>query len=259
MRRSIVILAAVISISANLHAQTSDPQALAFAAQALNAMTGGATITDVTLNGNVTWTIGADQDQGPATLLAKGNGESKVDLQLSGGERVELRDISTGSPLGEWIGDGNPTPFAMHNCWTDAVWFFPIFSSMVVAPAQNVTLLYLGQTTLNGENVQHLQAYLYLSGQSQTTISFVQGVSVVDYYLNSSSLLPVAITFNTHPDDNAGLAIPIQILFSNYQQVSGVQVPFHVQKFLNTQPLLDFTVSSVAFNSGLPFSDFTMQ
>jgi hypothetical protein len=257
MRQSLALL--TILVSTLLHAQNSDPQALSLAAQSLAAMTGGNPITDVTLTGNATWTMGDSQDQGPATLLAKGNGESKVDLQLSGGERVELRDASTGSPLGEWINTGNPTQFALHNCWTDAVWFFPIFSSMVIAPTQNVTLLYVGQTTLNGENVQHLQSYIYLTGQSQTTISFVQSVSVVDYYLDSSSLLPVATTFNTHPDDNAGLSMPIQILFSNYRQVSGVQVPFHVQKFLNTQPLLDFTVSSAVFNSSLPLSDFTVQ
>ena len=45
----------------------SDPQALAFAAQSLAALTGGTTVNDVTLSGNATLTVGSDVGSGTAT------------------------------------------------------------------------------------------------------------------------------------------------------------------------------------------------
>ncbi len=65
----------------------------------------------------------------------------------------------------------------------------------------------------------------------------------VDFFLDSTTLLPAAITFNIHPDNNALLDLPVEIRFSDYRVVSpsGVvaglqtgavsspQIPFHIQ------------------------------
>jgi len=45
----------------------------------------------------------------------------------------------------------------------------------------------------------------------------VQRLSQTDLYLDSTTLLPAAMTFNIHPDDNALLDIPIEIHFSEYR------------------------------------------
>src|ERR1051326_3210637 len=79
----------------------SDPQALAYAAQSIAAMTGGNAISDVTLTGSVTWNAGADS--GTATLQALGTGESRMGLGLADGARTEIRDAQTGTALGQWI------------------------------------------------------------------------------------------------------------------------------------------------------------
>jgi hypothetical protein len=76
--------------------------------------------------------------------------------------------------------------------------------------------------------------------------------------LDASTYLPVALTFNAHPDNDAGTNIPVEIDFSNYQQVNGVQIPFHVQKFLNGPLFLDVTVQSAVVNSGVPPSAFSV-
>ena len=82
-------------------------------------------------------------------------------------------------------------------------------------------------------------------------------LSSTDVYLDSSSLLPVAFAFNTHPDNNSLLNIPVEIDFSNYQAVNGAQIPFHIQKFLNGSLFLDMTIQSAAVNSGLTTSTFS--
>jgi hypothetical protein len=76
--------------------------------------------------------------------------------------------------------------------------------------------------------------------------------------LDSSSLLPVAMTFNTHADDDAFTNIALEIDFSMYQRVNGVQVPFHIQKLISGGLAVDITVQTVALNSGLSDSLFSI-
>jgi hypothetical protein len=226
----------------------SDPQALAFAAQSIAALTGGTTVTDATLTGTATRTVGSDVGTGPATLYAKGQYESRLDLNLSSGNRSEIRN-SSNSPQGEWIGsDGTPSRYTSFNCLTDTVWFFPVFSSLASANDPNQTLTYIGLETLNGASVQHLHSVW--SGQQLTAM---------DFYLDATTFFPVATSFNAHPDNDSNTNISVQILFSSYQNVNGVQVPYHIQELFNGSLLLDYTANAATMNSGLSDSLFGIQ
>ena len=236
------------------NAPASNPQALSLATQSITALTGGTNISDVTLTGSVTWN-GPGADTGTATLMALATGESRVDLILTGGTRTEIRDAQTGVPLGQWINPGNISgQFASQNCWTDAVWFFPALGSLAVGP--NVVLSYIGLEVKNGTSVQHIQSYVYQSGQSQSPTP--QQLSTMDFYLDTNTLLPVASTFNAHPDNDTSTNLLIEIDFSNYQNVSGASVPMHIQKYSQGNVMLDVAVSNVSLNSGLQLSTFTI-
>jgi hypothetical protein len=231
-----------------LNRPASDPQALTLASLSVAALTGGTAVTDITLTGNSTLTIGSDVGSGPAKLSAKGRYESRLDLNLDNGQRTEIRN-STGGPLAEWIGaDGSSHLFALANCMTDAVWFYPTFSSLASANDPNQTLSYIGLETLNGASVQHLHSVW--SGQDFTSS---------DFYLDATTLLPVATSFNAHPDDDPTKNIAVQVLFSTYENLSGVQVPYHIQELFNGVLLLDFTATTAAVNSGLQDSLFAIQ
>jgi hypothetical protein len=227
----------------------SDPQALTLAAQSIAALTSGASIADFTLSGNVTRTAGSDVQTGSATLYGKGQNESRLDLGLSGGERTEIRNYTGASPQGQWLGpDGTVTPFVQFNCLTDAIWFFPALSSLASASDPHQTLSYVGLETQNGSSVQHLRS-----------LWFGQQISQTDLYLDATTLLPVSISINVHPDDDSSINIPVQVQFSNYQRVNSVLVPYHVQQFLNGGLLLDITVTNAVLNSGLSDNLFAIQ
>lgn len=249
------LLLFALAVSKLVLAQTqppSDPQAVTLAAQSIAALTGGVTITDITLTGTGTWN---GTDSGPATMQALGVGESRIDLALSGGTRSEIRDSQTGSALGQWIAPNNTSgAFAMQNCWTDAVWFFPALSSLAAGP--NVVLVYVGQESRNGTAVQHIQSYQFLAGQFPSPTP--QQLSTIDFYLDASTSLPVAVTFNVHPDNDASTNLPVEIDFSNYQNIGGALVPLHIQRYLQGNPLMDLVVSNATFNTGLTLSAFTI-
>ena len=234
----------------------SDPRAVAFASQSISALTSGKAISDVTLTGSVTWSGGAAPETGTATLLASGTGESRMNLVLSSGTRTEIRDASTGVPQGQWIApSGASGRYASQNCATDAVWFFPPLGSLAAGP--NVVLIYVGLETRNGAAVQHIQSYLYQPNPFSVSPS-PQQLSAIDFYLDATTLLPVAITFNAHPDNNAGANLLVEVDFSNYQVLSGILVPMHIERAMQGNLLVDISISGVSFNTGLPLSDFTI-
>ncbi len=234
----------------------SDPQAVALAAQALVAL-GTAPVNDVTLAGIVTRSVGTDVETGTFSLKALGLAQSRMDLVLPSGTLAEVRTIANGSPQGFWALNGVVRPTANHNCLTDAAWFLPqlsVLGSQSLNP--NSVLTYKGQETRAGRSVQHLH---YFSQAPGDPTGLPQHLSAEDIYLDASSLLLVALVFNAHPDNNAATDITVELDFSDYRAVSGLNVPFRIQKIFNGTLLLDLTVQSAAFNSGLTNSAFSAQ
>ncbi|MGH9327870.1 MAG: hypothetical protein ACRD2B_14470, partial [Terriglobia bacterium] len=227
----------------------SSTQATALVSQAIQASTGSVSLTDITLQAQATYIAGSDPETGTATLEATSRDESLVVLNLSGGTRQWLRGWAQGEPAGSllagaWTGtDGVEHAVALHNLWTDAAWFFPALTLTQAASDPSAVLVYVGAETKLGIPVEHIQVSQTLPAQPQMA-AIIQRLSATDVYLDASSGLPVALDFNVHPDDNAAINIPAEIRYSNYQLVSGMRVPFHIQKYLQGSLVLDLVVSS---------------
>jgi hypothetical protein len=239
-------------------AVAQNPTAVTLAAKSIALLSGTVQIADITLTGTATRIAGSDTGSGTATLKALGTSSSRMDLSLSDGTFSEIRTSPNGTPQGQWLAPNSSYDnMATHNCLTDAAWFFPALTVLSQTSNQSLSIAYVGQQTKNGISVQHLQ-FAFSSGTQIPGIGDpLLTLSSTDVYLNSSSLVPVAFVFNTHPDNNALLNIPVEVDFSNYQAVNGVQVPFHIQRFVNGSLFLDITVQSASVNSGLTVSAFS--
>jgi hypothetical protein len=237
---------------------TSDPQALSLAQKSMAALTGGTAITDVTISANVTSLLGSDNETGTGTLRAKGIAESRIDLSSPKGSRSEVRHTANGVPAGAWATNNTPaTAIAQHNAWIDAAWFFPPLTSLSQTANPLFVFVYVGLEQHGGLSVQHIRSYQVPA--LAVTDSFIPSLSTMDFYLDPSSYLPLAIGFNQHADNNIGVSIPIEIRFANYQAVNGTQIPFHFQQLMNGSLILDATVTSAAFNTDLQDSTFILQ
>jgi hypothetical protein len=208
---------------------TRDPQALALIASSLKALTGGVAVNDVILQASAAYVAGSDEESGTATLTARGNQQSLVQLNLSGGPRQEIRN----GPAGAWSGpDGTPHSMATHNCRTDASWFFPALTLEAVAADPQTSVSYLGPDASKGRPLLHIQVTRAPGGQSASVAALILRLASMDIYLDPQSFLPVVLDFNTHPDVDAGTNLPVEIQFGNFQSISGGLVPRHVQKYL---------------------------
>jgi hypothetical protein len=233
-----------------------DGAALAVARLSVQALSGNQGLTDAILQGSANYLAGSDEESGGFTLELKGNQESKLVLNLSGGTRQEIRQAQAGA----WAGlDGQKHAIALHNCWTDASLLLPVFTLEAALSNPQTAAVYVGQETVNGSTADHLQFSQVVSGQGQKMTTEIQQLSAMEIYLDASSHLPIKVAFKTHPGDNLGLNIPVEIQFSGYQQLGGIQAPSRVQEFLQGTLTLDLTVKSIATNSGIPDSDFSTQ
>jgi len=247
-------------VSISLAAQqtaTSSPQALQLLQRSLSALVGGQTLTDVTLSGTARRIAGSDDESGTATLRAISGDAGRMDLSLPSGPRIEILNSTTIPTTAYWSGpDSVSHPIGYHNLLTDSAWFFPAFGIANRLSATGYVATYIGQETRNGQAVQHVSVSQSSSFQTPPGVVALPHLSQVDFFLDSTTLLPAAITFNIHPDDNALLDIPIEVRFSDYRAVGGSQVPYHIQKYLNNGLALDFQVQTVTLNSGLTASSF---
>src|SRR5260370_75362 len=94
--RNVLLLPLVLTVVQAPTTAQSNPQASTLASESLQAAVGSTILTDATLQGTVNYTAGGDQESGTFTLEVKGNQESKLVLNLSGGNRAEIRQRQAG-------------------------------------------------------------------------------------------------------------------------------------------------------------------
>lgn len=253
---SLILTTVLVSPLPAKNPQTVAPQPLALLQQSLSGLTGSQTITDATLTGTAHRIAGADDETGTATLKVIA-GASRVDLALSSGQWSEVLNTSAATPVGKWSGpDGTAHPIALHNLLIGPSWFFPTFAISGSISSSGAAATFVGNETHNGQSVQHFSIAQASSPAFSLDASSIAHLTQLDIFLDTTTLLPAALTFNTHPDNNFLLDIPVEIRFSDYRNVNGSQIPFHVQKYLNNSLVLDLQFQSATMNSGISTSDF---
>ena len=232
-----------------------DPNALALASKALQSLAGGTAITDITMEGSATYIAGTDQEMGPVTLVALGNQQSRVTLNLTSGQRLEIRS----GTRGVWSGaDGVPHVTASSNSFVNAAWFYPALSLAALGRDPTLVATLVGQEVHEGAPVYHLLLQRALPSGTSGTASLIQRFSTMQLYLDATNLRPVALDFNIHPDRNMSTEIPVEIQYGAYQTSNGVWVPTHIQKYLQNSLVLDLTLANAAVNTGVSAGLFSL-
>jgi hypothetical protein len=108
----------------------------------------------------------------------------------------------------------------------------------------NAADLGMGTVGSSKDVYRHLQSQLVFSNfTSQMNAHFAQR-STTDIGLDSTTLLPAVLACSVHPDNGASTPIAIEIHYSNYRVIDGVQIPFHIERYINGSLQLDILVSS---------------
>jgi hypothetical protein len=246
------------TLAAGTQTAASSPQPQVVLQQSLSALVGSATLSDVTLSGSARRIAGSDDESGTVTLKALASGATRLDFSFPSGPRSELRGDPSKGLTGHWSGpDGIVHTIANHNLITDWSWF-PAFALANAASSQNAVVAFVDNEVHNDQSVVHLSASLQSANPSGNA-ALARHLSQIDLFLDATTLLPAAIDYNIHPDNNALLDIPVELRFSGYAPFNGAKIPFHVQKFINNNLVLDIEFQTASLNTGLSSSSFSVQ
>jgi hypothetical protein len=253
LRTMVTLSLALFSMGITAQNAPSDSAAVALAQRSMAALAGRSSVDDVTLQAEVHSTIGADPESGTGTFRAKGLSQSRVDLSFGGDTQSDTRNMADGA---RQKNGAAAKAHAGHNCMTDAAWFFPALSSLTQSGNPSFVFKYIGEEEYASVNTLHIRVSQIFP---QDKSGVLERLSAMDFYLDAASSLPVAITFQTHPDNDLNVNIITEVHFSDYRTVNGILIPFSFQQMLNGRVILEATVTSAEVNASLPDSHFTLQ
>jgi hypothetical protein len=239
-------------------------QGAALLQKCLAAVGAQASVADVTLTGNITVLMpGGTSNTGTIVMAAKGDSQAQITMQTATGTHTEVRSVSSeGVPAQMRTNpDGTVTHSPVHSLFTPhPAWFFPQF---VLAAQQqsNATSAFVGAETRAGVAVNHLQVWQSPSpSESAKPAALVQHDTQYDLYLDPTTSLPVAAVYWVQPvypnDPHAKFfhtdnRVPVEIQFSDYQNVQGIPVAHQIKAFLQGRQIYSIQVSSATINNGV--------
>jgi hypothetical protein len=114
----------------------------------------------------------------------------------------------------------------------------------------------LGLETRNGISVEHIAVWqMPINTLPASSVAYVKQQSQYDIYLDPSTWLPVAMTFSRQfdpaspnqflaPAQTSTADVLEEVRYSNYQQVQGVPIAFHLQVLFQGTLFSDIQISS---------------
>lgn len=216
------------------------------------AFSGGKSVQSVQFSGEATWHGGSLEDSGAVTLTASADGSSQMQLLLGGsGQRTETQAGAGSSARCNWAGeDGTAHEVHSGSCWRPVLWFLPALSLQTSLPPSNLSVVDLGMETVGASaNInRHLQSQITFSDSSDALAAEMAQQSKTDIGLDPTSHLPAMLAYSVHPDNGASAQIAIEVHYSDYRTVNGVQIPYLIQRYVNGALQLEIHINSAEIN-----------
>jgi hypothetical protein len=87
-----------------------------------------------------------------------------------------------------------------------------------------------------------------LTGTKTSSTNRMVSQSTVKVFYDPQTFLPTSLEYSIHPDDDDSQDIPVKVAFSNYQSVSGVMLPYHIERFVSRTLQLKLDVTNVSID-----------
>lgn len=242
-----LILCSILSsaVCASSHGQVQTPTA--FQTKAIAAIS-SRPVHSITLNATAEWIAGSTHESGNAQLEASIDGSSSVQLSLGPASRTETQTSINDSRTCAWTdAAGKNHDILGANCFIALPWFAPgLFTQSF---PQLPTLMQTsddGEVSSNNATLHQVSFLLNLEGMNSAHTQQRIDRSKVKVLYDPQTFLPASLEYKVHPDNNELQNIEARVVFSNYQSVSGVMVPFHIEKFVNRSLQLTLDVSNAS-------------
>jgi hypothetical protein len=228
-----------------------DPQATALLQSSLRAM-GGSVPSDSVANGTVVIVAGSLTTSGTIRILTRGTDQTSEQLSLP--QSAETTVYSRGAANATANGTTQVLSLERTASCQSAVFPLPFLAAAFVNPDEAIQ--YIGLETLGQSQAQHIRVWNTFN--SNPTLLFLSKVTTTDIWLDASTNLPRQISFVRRDGGGSAPKIAFSISYSGYQNSGGVQYPRQISESLNGTPWTTITILSVALNTGLTDTDFSV-
>jgi hypothetical protein len=249
MRFCIFSSCLLVGLTTSYSAYSQTPTPSSFQLQAEAAVSAGKPFSVVSLTAAAEWTAGSTHESGTAQLQAKVDGSANVQLALGQASRTESQSTTNSSKTCQWTdaaGTGNS--IIGPNCFIAIPWFAP---GLFTQPVSQLPAL-LGTTddgaVSNNNSTFHQISYLLnLQGTDSSSTQQLIDQSKVRVLYDPQTFLPASLEYFIHPDNDNLTNLDVKVVFSNYQSVSGIMLPFKIEKYVHhtLQLTLNITNASI--------------
>jgi hypothetical protein len=195
----------------------------------------GKAIDSLQLSGSFTRYAGSDTNTGAITLFAESDGTNKTQIELPQGSLVESQGAAADDRSCEWVGTDTTRHDASGlNCWRALVWFLP---QITLHPARLSSILgtsYKGlMSTPNGDAYVLENQLIVGPGKTPSNVTArIQKASTTSLQVDPQTLLPRNLQY-TLLSDSGTATISVEVRYTNYQFLSGLTIPRHIERYLN--------------------------
>lgn len=243
-----------LSIPGAAQTAASDAKATDILTQSL-AASGAGGVQSFTATGTMSYFWAGQAVQSNATIRAKGGDQFRVDADVPGGTRSFAWDRRAGSRKDA---DGKLTEIPAHNTLNAGILTFPYPSIAAALTDSKVTISYVGLVESAGRQLHQVRVNRIFPKESDPD-GLLAGLSAVDYFIDSQTLLVAKTSDLTHPKETMTESYPHNIEFESYTAMSGVAVPTVVREKVNGQTPWEFHLANITFNSALSDTDFSLR
>lgn len=230
-------------------APTRDPTVTALLQKSVAAMALSAP-SDSSATGNITIVEGSTTQSGSISIQTRGAGDTAETINLPDGQRAVIYSYGDAKEVNGTQSVSPPLELVVADQCADFP--LPLLSAFLSNPDESFR--YVGQETLNGASVQHIQ--VWNSFASKPRMRKLASFSARDVWLDTESNLPVKIAYLLQRGEGAVHVTRMEIFFSNYTNINGIKYPFQISKSYNGTPWQTITIQNVSFNTGLTDAQF---
>ena len=233
-----------------ISSQAQAPPTAPFLLQLIANIPSGIPLHGLHLDGRVQFTSGSLHETGTGTLQAQSDGTFTVTLGLDTASQTETYPalgLNRSCHFTNHAGVTKELPVL--DCLTPVAWFAP--SLFVQDPLHLSPLLQIsdnGELTKDGLTVHELTYGLAPSDHKAVRDPrFVEATSV-HFFFDPKTLLISSIEYDSHPNGDIFVPIPVRLVFSDFRNTTGVMLPYHIEKYVNRSLQLTLDVDTAVLS-----------
>jgi hypothetical protein len=260
--RCVFVILCVLNASPNLNSQQTaalqrDVQAISLLQQCLAAMGGAQALLlqdSVAIGEAQTFLPDGTTVTLPIVKKSKGTRMVRTELQRPEGTRIRVVNGGVGGIRNP---DGTTRKQFSNNTVAERIEHIPALSILSEWQSSNIEIRYIGPDTLTGNPAQVISVS-FIPTSDPTWTEFYRTTTQALFYIDQSTGFVSKIQYQNFAERDSNVSEKVEIFFSDYRVVSGIQFPFKQASYADGRLRSTVTFSSVAFNTGLSDAEFAV-